>query len=73
MARRVLEGELIEGEVAGRIRVLVLHNVFTFERSERWVGEGGQLVVVGGGDESSSSWDLWWFCCLSSKNFWLME
>jgi hypothetical protein len=40
LAPRVLEGEIVDGGVAGRVRVLMLRNVFTLERSGTWVAEG---------------------------------
>jgi hypothetical protein len=56
LARRVLEGEIVDGEVAGRVRVLTLRNVFTLEelaaltREPRTVGSSEPsrclLVVV---------------------------
>jgi hypothetical protein len=39
----VFEGEIVDGEVAGRVRVLTLRNVFTMERSETWTAEGQRL------------------------------
>ena len=45
IATRTLAGELVD-EPAGRVRVLVLHNPFTLERSTTWVAEGATLSVL---------------------------
>jgi hypothetical protein len=46
IARRVLEGELVDREVAGSVRVLAMKSPFSFARTETFVAEGKTLASI---------------------------